>query len=86
MVSDGPFAETREQISGFFIVVCENLDEAIDVAANVPGAWYGTVEVRPVAGAQPDWLQPLSSSGPTSSVSTSVSGRVAERLPLARCQ
>ena len=49
MVSDGPFAETREQISGFFIVECKDLDEAIDVAASVPAAWYGTVEVRPVA-------------------------------------
>ena len=50
MVCDGPFAETREQISGFFIVECKDLDEAIDVAASVPTAWYGTVEVRPVAG------------------------------------
>ena len=49
MVSDGPFAETREQISGFFIVKCKDLAEAIDVAASVPAAWYGTIEVRPVA-------------------------------------
>lgn len=49
MVSDGPFAETRERISGFFIVECKDLDEAIDVATSVPAAWYGTVEVRPVA-------------------------------------
>jgi len=49
MVSDGPFAATREQISGFFIVECKDLDEAVDVAASVPAAWYGTVEVRPVA-------------------------------------
>jgi hypothetical protein len=49
MVSDGPFAEAREQVSGFFIVECKDLDEAIDVATRVPAAWYGTVEVRPVA-------------------------------------
>jgi hypothetical protein len=50
MLSDGPFAETREQIAGLFIVECKDLDEAIDVAASVPAAWYGTVEVRPIAG------------------------------------
>lgn len=50
MVSDGPFAETREQISGFFIVECKDLDEAIEMAGSVPAAWYGSVEVRPVAG------------------------------------
>ena len=49
MVSDGPFAETKEQVSGIFIVECKDLDEAIDVATSVPAAWYGTVEVRPVA-------------------------------------
>lgn len=48
MISDGPFAETNEQISGVFIVECKDLDEAIDVATRVPAAWYGTVEVRPV--------------------------------------
>jgi hypothetical protein len=49
MVSDVPFAETKEQVSGIFIVECKDLDEAIDVATSVPAAWYGTVEVRPVA-------------------------------------
>jgi hypothetical protein len=49
MVSDGPFAETKEQVSGIFIVECKDLDDAIDVATSVPAAWYGTVEVRPVA-------------------------------------
>jgi hypothetical protein len=48
VVADGPFAETKEQISGFFILECKNLDEAVDVAAGVPAAWYGTIEVRPV--------------------------------------
>jgi hypothetical protein len=48
MIGGGPFAETREQIAGFFIVGCAGLDEAIEVALKVPAAWYGTVEVRPV--------------------------------------
>jgi hypothetical protein len=48
VISDGPFAETREQIAGVLIVECKDLGEAIEVATAVPAAWYGTVEVRPV--------------------------------------
>jgi hypothetical protein len=48
VVADGPFAETKEQIVGLFIVDCEDLDEAIEVASKVPLTEYGTVEVRPV--------------------------------------
>ena len=48
MIAEGPFAQTREQVTGLFIVECKNLDEAIEVATAVPAAWYGTVEVRPV--------------------------------------
>ena len=48
MIGGGPFAETREQIAGFFIVDCADVDEAIEVALRVPAAWHGTVEVRPV--------------------------------------
>ena len=48
VIADGPFAETKEQIAGFFIVDCKDLDEAIEVAARVPAAWYGTIEIRPV--------------------------------------
>jgi hypothetical protein len=47
-VTDGPFAETREQLGGFFLVDAANLDEAIDIAGRIPGARKGTVEVRPV--------------------------------------
>ena len=47
-ITDGPFAETREQLGGFFMIDAANLDEAIDVAAFIPGAKKGTVEVRPV--------------------------------------
>jgi hypothetical protein len=48
VIADGPFAETKEQIGGFFIVECEDLDEAIEVAAMTPVARYSTIEVRPV--------------------------------------
>ena len=47
-VTDGPFIETREQLAGYFLVDAKNLDEAIAIAARVPGARIGTVEVRPV--------------------------------------
>ena len=48
MVTDGPFAETREQLGGYFLIEAENLDEAIAVAERIPMARKGTVEVRPV--------------------------------------
>ena len=48
LVTDGPFAETREQLGGFFMIHAANLDEAIDIAGRIPGAKKGTVEVRPV--------------------------------------
>jgi hypothetical protein len=48
MVTDGPFAETREQLGGYFLIEAKNLDEAIAIAARVPMARKGTVEVRPV--------------------------------------
>ena len=47
-VTDGPFAETREALGGYFIVDVPNLDEAIRVATRIPGAKKGTVEIRPV--------------------------------------
>ena len=47
-LTDGPFAETREQLGGFFMVDAKNLDEAIRIAAEIPGARVGTVEIRPV--------------------------------------
>lgn len=48
LVTDGPFAETREQLGGFFLVNAQDLDEAIAIAAQIPGARVGTVEIRPV--------------------------------------
>src|SRR5262249_2369795 len=48
VVADGPFAETREQIAGFYVIECDDLDEALEIAAENPAAGFGTVEVRPV--------------------------------------
>jgi hypothetical protein len=48
LVTDGPFAETREQIGGYFLVEAADVNEAIEIAARIPGARIGTVEVRPV--------------------------------------
>src|SRR5262245_10611737 len=48
LTSDGPFAETKEQVGGFYIVDCKDLDEAIEVASKIPGARVGSIEVRPI--------------------------------------
>ena len=48
LVTDGPFAETKEEFGGFYMVEAENLDEAIKWAAKIPGAVRGTIEVRPI--------------------------------------
>jgi hypothetical protein len=48
LVTDGPFAETREQLGGFFLIEAKDLNEAISIASRIPGARKGTVEVRPV--------------------------------------
>jgi hypothetical protein len=48
LVTDGPFAETREQLGGYYLVEAKDLDEAIGIAARIPSARLGTIEVRPV--------------------------------------
>jgi len=48
LVIDGPFAETREQLGGYFLIDAENLDQAIEIAGRIPGARIGTVEIRPL--------------------------------------
>jgi hypothetical protein len=48
LVTDGPFAETREQLGGYFLIDAKDLDAAINVAARIPAAQKGTVEIRPV--------------------------------------
>jgi len=57
VMTDGPFAETREQLGGFFLIDVQDLDQAIDIAGKIPAGKWGTVEVRPVmqiAGLPPD--------------------------------
>jgi hypothetical protein len=49
LVTDGPFAETKEQLGGYFLVDADDLDEAIAIAARIPSARNGTIEVRPIA-------------------------------------
>jgi hypothetical protein len=48
LITDGPFAETREQLGGYFLVEADNLDEALEIAQQIPAARKGTVEVRPL--------------------------------------
>lgn len=48
LVTDGPFAETKEQLAGYYLIEAKDLDEAIAIAARVPSAKFGSVEVRPV--------------------------------------
>ncbi|HEX5407513.1 MAG TPA: YciI family protein [Pseudonocardiaceae bacterium] len=48
ITSDGPYAETKEAITGYYVLECADLDEAVAVAAKIPAAWAGAVEVRPV--------------------------------------
>ena len=46
--TDGPFAETKEQLGGYYVVECDDLDAAIEIAAGVPGAAWGSIEIRPI--------------------------------------
>lgn len=48
VTTDGPFAETKEQLGGFYVLNCKDLDEAIEMAAKIPGARFGSIEIRPV--------------------------------------
>jgi len=48
IITDGPFAETREQLGGFFLIEADNLDKAIEIAGEIPAGRWGTVEIRPV--------------------------------------
>jgi|SRR3990172_4590356 len=47
--TDGPYAETKEQLGGYYVIEAKDLNEAILVASKIPGAWHGCVEVRPIA-------------------------------------
>ena len=48
LTTDGPFAETKEQLGGFYLVDCRDLDEALELAAKIPSVAHGTIEVRPI--------------------------------------
>jgi hypothetical protein len=48
LTTDGPFAETKEHLVGYYVLNCENLDQALDAAAKIPDARHGSIEVRPV--------------------------------------
>ncbi|WIX76230.1 YciI family protein [Amycolatopsis carbonis] len=50
LLTDGPFAESKEQIGGFVMIDCADLDEAVEIASSHPAAAYGTIEVRPMLG------------------------------------
>ncbi|HEX9876039.1 MAG TPA: YciI family protein [Gammaproteobacteria bacterium] len=49
LVTDGPFAETKEQLGGYYLIEAKDLDEAIEIAGKIPGARRGCVEIRPIA-------------------------------------
>ena len=53
LLHDGPFAETKEQLGGYYVIEARDLNEAIRVASRIPGAWIGSVEVRPIADDEP---------------------------------
>ncbi|MCU1686942.1 MAG: hypothetical protein JWQ81_7681 [Amycolatopsis sp.] len=48
VTSDGPYAETKEALTGFYLLECADLDEAVKLAAAIPAAWAGAVEIRPI--------------------------------------
>jgi hypothetical protein len=48
LIADGPFAETHEQLGGYYLIDCKDLDEALSWAAKIPSAQYGSIEVRPL--------------------------------------
>jgi hypothetical protein len=58
LTTDGPFAETREQLGGYYLVEAKDLDEATRLAARIPGAQVGSIEVRPVMQLPPDYPRP----------------------------
>jgi hypothetical protein len=67
IVTDGPFAETKEQLAGFYVLHCEDIDEALELASRIPGARHGAVEIRPVLeyglARDPDFLETARATG-----------------------
>ena len=60
LLTDGPFAETREQVGGFFLIEAKDLDEAKSIAAQIPSARTGSIEIRPVVEAAAETAEPAS--------------------------
>jgi len=58
LTTDGPFAETKEQLGGYYLVEAKDLDEATKLAARIPSAQWGSIEVRPVMALPPDYPLP----------------------------
>jgi len=58
LTTDGPYAETKEQLGGFYLIDAKDLDEATKIAARIPGARHGSIEVRPVVELPPDYPRP----------------------------
>jgi hypothetical protein len=58
LTTDGPFAETKEQLGGYYLIEARDLDEATKIAARIPGARAGAIEVRPVMEMPPDYPRP----------------------------
>ena len=64
LISDGPFAETKEALGGYYLVDCPDLDTAIELAAKIPGAAHGSIEIRPV------WELPMMGAAETATAAT----------------
>jgi len=62
LTTDGPFAETKEVLGGFYLVEAADLDEAIDYAARIPGAQHGSIEIRPVVDFGEDSVEAVAAS------------------------
>jgi hypothetical protein len=67
IVTDEPFAETKEQLAGFYVLHCADLDEALEMASRIPGARHGVIEIRPVVeyglAHDPDFLETARANG-----------------------
>jgi hypothetical protein len=57
LTTDGPYAETKEWLAGFYLIDCKDLDEAIEVASKIPAAAHGAIEVRPIMELPPEYTQ-----------------------------
>ena len=64
MLTDGPFAETKEQLAGFYMIEARDLNEAIQIAAKIPPAKFGSIEVRPTRELVPGVTQAAAAAGP----------------------